>query len=135
MISQDVQAVYHEPVAAIPAVEATWDGTNTGDPHAPEGPQPKRHPALLTGVAVPWCLWAERAFPHTQHTAFPIGAFFLVNSHQRHLVLLGASHVGDAKPPRCHAGSRKVVEMEATVRQLGSRTSSIPFVWLWRART
>ena len=133
MISQGIQAVYHEPVAAIPAAEATWDGTDTGNPHVPEGPWPKRHPVLPTGVVVPWCLWVEKAFPHTQHAAFPIGVFFLVNIHQKYLILLGASHVGDAKPPHCHAVSRKVVEMEATAQQLGSRISSIPFIRLWRA--
>ena len=64
MISQDVQAVYHEPVMAIPAAEVTWGGTDTGDPHVPGGPQPERHPVLPTGVAVPWRLWVETAFPH-----------------------------------------------------------------------
>ena len=98
MISQGVRAVCHEPVAAIPVKEATLGGTNTNNLHVPGDLQPKRCPALLTGVAVLWHLWAEKAFPHTQHAAFPIGVFFLVNSHQVHLFLLGC-HVEELALP------------------------------------
>ena len=115
MISQGVWAVDHELVAAIPVKEATLDGTDTSDSHVPGDLPPKRRPALLTGVAVPWRLWAEKAFPHMQHVAFPIGVFFLVNIHQVHLFLLGVLHAGDAKLPHSHVGPKKVVETGATV--------------------
>ena len=85
MISQGVQAVCHEPV--IPVKEATLGGTDTDDLHVPGDLQPKRRPALLTGVTVPWRLWAEKAYPHTQHAAFPTGVSFLVNILQIHLFL------------------------------------------------
>ncbi len=67
--------------------------------------------------------------------AFPTGAFFRVNNHQGLPFLLGALHVYDAKPLHFHAGTKRVVEIEATAQQRESQTSPTLFAWPLKART
>ncbi len=135
MTSQDARVVSHELVAAIPVKGATLDGTDTNSPHELGGQLPKWRLALLIDVTVPWRSWAERAFPHMQRVAFPNGVSSLVDSHQARHFQLGASHVGDTKPPHFPIGLRKAAETGAIVQRLGSWTSSTLGIQRWKAQT
>ncbi len=135
MASRDAQVVGHEMVAAIPAMGVTLDGTNADGPHELGGQLPKRRLALVIDVAVPWRSWAGKAYPHTQHVAFPNQVFSPGDTHQAHHSQLGALHVGDAKPPHFPIGLKRAVGMGAIVRRRGSLTSSIPGIQRWKAQT
>ncbi len=135
MTSRDAQVVGHKLVVAIPAKGATLDGTDTNGPHELGGQLPKRRLALLLDVAVPQRSWAEKAYPHMQHAAFPNWVFSLVDIHQARHSRLGASHVSDAKPPHFPVGLRKVAGTGTTVRWQESLISSIPGIQQWKAQT
>ncbi len=109
MTSQDAQVVCHETVAAIPATGVTLDRINTSDPHEPEGQLPKQRLVLLIDVTALRCLWAEKAYPHMQHVAFPSWVFSLGCMHQADHSQLGALHAGDAKPLHFPIGLKRAV--------------------------